>query len=212
MEQVYSKISKVLAVCVVVAIVFTFVRLKTIEMPANDEVKEMKTELNGMLENAHADNEVGDVEGWAIIGQTVATGAASIATGLTYFAIAFLIIVVGVIQTLVFLFSIVFIQICKSLEKSVDQEKKWKGTLSKILFWIYIVIHIAMVLFDFMFVKLFIADAIVATGAIIYILYLYINGRRNEKIVSTEPEAVVQEAEITNANVIEEKNEEQNKE
>ena len=201
MEQVYSKISKILAVCLVVAIVFTFVRLKTVEMPKNENLEEMKTELNTMLDEFG--NEVDDVEGWAIIGQTVATGAVSIGTGLAYAAIGFLIIMVGVIQTLIFLFSIIFIQVCKSLETSIDPEK-WKGILSKILFWIYVVIHIMVVLFDIMFFKSFIVDTIVAIGAIVYILYLYGTGRNEEKRVN----AVTNVVDVNNVDISKDTNNE----
>ena len=199
MEKAYSTITKILIVCIVITIVCTVFRIKTL-----DSLKETTEKLGNNIETIREENEeIGDVEGYAIILNGLALGAGVFATA----AFWILILGIGFIIVVIFTVGIIFMQVCKVLETSIDPEK-WKKVTSKILFILYVVAHSFVAIFDVLFIEYFIVDAIVIILALAYNLYIYIKARKEEEKVLASDVKSVDESKIE---IIDEKTDDKNK-
>lgn len=182
MEKTYSTITKILIVCIVATIVCTIFRVKSLDV-ITDATDDLGNNIETIRENN--DSEVGDVEGYAIILNGLAIGAGFFATA----ALWVVIVGIGFVTIIIFTGAIVFMQICKALETSTDPEK-WKLVTSKILFIIYAIVHALIALFDVLFISFFTIDAIVVILALAVNLYLYVKGRKEDKVVVTSSENI----------------------
>lgn len=199
MEKAYSTITKILIVCIVITIVCTIFRIKTL-----DSLKETTEKLGNNIETIREENEeIGDVEGYAIILNGLALGAGVFATA----AFWILILGIGFIIVIIFTVGIIFMQVCKALETSIDPEK-WKKVTSKILFILYVVAHSFVAIFDILFIDYFTVDAIVIILALAYNLYIYIKARKEEEKVLASDVKSVDESKIE---IIDEKTDDKNK-
>lgn len=173
MEKVYGNITKVLLVCIVITIVCTIFRVKTL-----DSLRESTDKIGQRIESITESNEeLGDVEGYALLLDGLALGAGAFATAMLWAVI----LGIGFIIVVIFTVGIIFMQICKALETSIDPEK-WKMLTSKILFIIYAVVHAFVLVFDILFSSFYAVDAIVVAVALVINLYLYVTGRKKEKL------------------------------
>lgn len=182
MEKTYSTITKILIVCIVATIVCTIFRVKSLDV-ITDATDDLGNNIETIRENN--DSEVGDVEGYAIILNGLAIGAGFFAT----VALWIVIVGIGFVTIIIFTGAIIFMQICKALETSVDPEK-WKLVTSKILFIIYAITHALVALFDVLFINFFTIDAIVVILALVANLYLYVKGRKEDKVVDATSENI----------------------
>lgn len=182
MEKTYSTITKILIVCIVATIVCTIFRVKSLDV-ITDATDDLGNNIETIRENN--DSEVGDVEGYAIILNGLAIGAGFFAT----VALWIVIVGIGFVTIIIFTGAIIFMQICKALETSVDPEK-WKLVTSKILFIIYAITHALIALFDVLFINFFTIDAIVVILALVANLYLYVKGRKEDKVVDATSENI----------------------
>lgn len=182
MEKTYSTITKILIVCIVATIVCTIFRVKSLDV-ITDATDDLGNNIETIRENN--DSEVGDVEGYAIILNGLAIGAGFFATA----ALWVVIVGIGFVTIIIFTGAIIFMQICKALETSTDPEK-WKLVTSKILFIIYAIVHALIALFDVLFISFFTIDAIVVILALAVNLYLYVKGRKEDKVVVATSENI----------------------
>lgn len=182
MEKTYSTITKILIVCIVATIVCTIFRVKSLDV-ITDATDDLGNNIETIRENN--DSEVGDVEGYAIILNGLAIGAGFFATVALWIVIAG----IGFVTIIIFTGAIIFMQICKALETSIDPEK-WKLVTSKILFIIYAITHALIALFDVLFINFFTIDAIVVILALVANLYLYVKGRKEDKVVDATSENI----------------------
>lgn len=182
MEKTYSTITKILIVCIVATIVCTIFRVKSLDV-ITDATDDLGNNIETIRENN--DSEVGDVEGYAIILNGLAIGAGFFAT----VALWIVIVGIGFVTIIIFTGAIIFMQICKALETSIDPEK-WKLVTSKILFIIYAITHALIALFDVLFINFFTIDAIVVILALVANLYLYVKGRKEDKVVDATSENI----------------------
>lgn len=182
MKKTYSTITKILIVCIVATIVCTIFRVKSLDVII-DATDELGNNIESIRENN--DSEVGDVEGYAIILNGLAIGAGFFAT----VALWIVIVGIGFVTIIIFTGAIIFMQICKALETSTDPEK-WKLVTSKILFIIYAITHALIALFDVLFINFFTIDAIVVILALVANLYLYVKGRKEDKVVDATSENI----------------------
>lgn len=182
MEKTYSTITKILIVCIVATIVCTIFRVKSLDV-ITDATDDLGNNIETIRENN--DSEIGDVEGYAIILNGLAIGAGFFAT----VALWIVIVGIGFVTIIIFTGAIIFMQICKALETSIDPEK-WKLVTSKILFIIYAITHALIALFDVLFINFFTIDAIVVILALVANLYLYVKGRKEDKVVDATSENI----------------------
>lgn len=183
MEKAYSTITKVLIVCIVATIVCTIFRVKSLDVII-DATDELGNNIESIRESDE-DGEIGDVEGYAILFNGLAMGAGFFATA----ALWIVIVGIGFVTIIIFTGAIIFMQICKALETSTDPEK-WKLVTSKILFIIYAITHALIALFDVLFINFFTIDAIVVILALVANLYLYVKGRKEDKVVDATSENI----------------------
>lgn len=183
MEKAYSTITKVLIVCIVATIVCTIFRVKSLDVII-DATDELGNNIESIRESDE-DGEIGDVEGYAILFNGLAMGAGFFATA----ALWIVIVGIGFVTIIIFTGAIIFMQICKALETSIDPEK-WKLVTSKILFIIYAITHALIALFDVLFINFFTIDAIVVILALVANLYLYVKGRKEDKVVDATSENI----------------------
>lgn len=183
MEKAYSTITKVLIVCIVATIVCTIFRVNSLDVII-DATDELGNNIESIRESDE-DGEIGDVEGYAILFNGLAMGAGFFATA----ALWVVIVGIGFVTIIIFTGAIIFMQICKALETSTDPEK-WKLVTSKILFIIYAIVHALIALFDVLFISFFTIDAIVVIIALAVNLYLYVKGRKEDKVVVATSENI----------------------
>ena len=183
MEKAYSTITKVLIVCIVATIICTIIRVNSLDVII-DATDELGNNIESIRESDE-DGEIGDVEGYAILFNGLAMGAGFFATVALWVVIAG----IGFVTIIIFTGAIIFMQICKALETSTDPEK-WKLVTSKILFIIYAITHALIALFDVLFINFFTIDAIVVILALAVNLYLYVKGRKEDKVVVTSSENI----------------------
>ena len=183
MEKTYSTITKILIVCIVATIVCTIFRVKSLDV-ITDATDELGNNIESIRESDE-DGEIGDVEGYAILFNGLAMGAGFFATVALWVVIAG----IGFVTIIIFTGAIIFMQICKALETSTDPEK-WKLVTSKILFIIYAIVHALIALFDVLFINFFTIDAIVVILALVANLYLYVKGRKEDKVVDATSENI----------------------
>lgn len=196
MEKAYSTITKVLLVCIAVTIVCTIFRVKSL-----DFIKQHTDEIGNSIETVREENEVlDDVEGYGILIQGLALGAGVFVTAMLWAAI----IGIGFITVIIFIAAIIFMQICKALETSTDPEK-WKIVTSKVLFIVYAIFHGIIAIFDLCLFSSFTVDAIVITAALIFNLYVYFKGRKENNMNLETNTANVKSAETTETIVDESK-------
>lgn len=183
MEKTYSTITKILIVCIVATIICTIIRVNSLDVII-DATDELGNNIESIRESDE-DGEIGDVEGYAILFNGLAMGAGFFATVALWVVIA----AIGLITIVIFAGAIIFMQICKALETSTDPEK-WKLVTSKILFIIYAITHALIALFDILFINFFTIDAIVVILALVANLYLYVKGRKEDKVVVATSENI----------------------
>lgn len=183
MKKTYSTITKILIVCIVATIVCTIFRVKSLDVII-DATDELGNNIESIRESDE-DGEIGDVEGYAILFNGLAMGAGFFATA----ALWIVIVGIGFVTIIIFTGAIIFMQICKALETSIDPEK-WKLVTSKILFIIYAITHTLIALFDVLFINFFTIDAIVVILALVANLYLYVKGRKEDKVVDATSENI----------------------
>lgn len=183
MKKTYSTITKILIVCIVATIVCTIFRVKSLDV-ITDATDDLGNNIESIRESDE-DGEIGDVEGYAILFNGLAMGAGFFATVALWVVIA----AIGLITIVIFAGAIIFMQICKALETSIDPEK-WKLVTSKILFIIYAITHALIALFDILFINFFTIDAIVVILALVANLYLYVKGRKEDKVVVATSENI----------------------
>ena len=183
MKKTYSTITKILIVCIVATIVCTIFRVKSLDV-ITDATDELGNNIESIRESDE-DGEIGDVEGYAILFNGLAIGAGFFAT----VALWIVIVGIGFVTIIIFTGAIIFMQICKALETSIDPEK-WKLVTSKILFIIYAITHALIALFDVLFINFFTIDAIVVILALVANLYLYVKGRKEDKVVVATSENI----------------------
>ena len=183
MKKTYSTITKILIVCIVATIVCTIFRVKSLDVII-DATDELGNNIESIRESDE-DGEIGDVEGYAILFNGLAMGAGFFATA----ALWIVIVGIGFVTIIIFTGAIIFMQICKALETSTDPEK-WKLVTSKILFIIYAITHALIALFDVLFINFFTIDAIVVILALVANLYLYVKGRKEDKVVDATSENI----------------------